>query len=160
MAGTLFEIDHNSDEIYQAFNEVLTRAQNSSPVMAEIAEYLHLQTREHFDNEEAPDGTPWAPLSETTLAFRAQAGLSVDKILHQSLMLRDQIHPFYDAESAGVSTGQSTSAYAAMQQFGGTTSSSSMIPGVEIPARPYLGLSDDDEQYVVELLGDFLVDVG
>jgi len=157
MAGTQIQIEHNSDAIQQALNQLLQRGGDASPAMAEIAEFLHRQTRDHFDQEQAPDGTPWAPLSETTQAFRAEAGVSVNRILHQSLMLRDQIHPFWGANEAGVSTGGNTEPYAAMQQFGGTTSPQSMIPGKKIPARPYLGLGEVDEDGVLDILGAFLL---
>ena len=42
--------------------------------------------------------------------------------------------------------------YAAIQQFGGTTSPKSMIPGREIPSRPFLGLSQEDEGEVMAIL--------
>jgi len=56
--------------------------------------------------------------------------------------------------------------YAAVHQFGaaqgafGNTSRGSPIPWGDIPARPYLGLSDDDRQeietFVADRLGDLL----
>lgn len=159
MAGTRLEIDHNTPEILEAFNRLLQQTDDLSAAMAEITSYMELSTRENFDNEQTPDGIPWAPLSETTLAMRADKGVPVDKILHQSLSLRDQIHSSYDKTSAEISTGQPASAYAAMQFFGGTTSPESMIPNVEIPARPYMGFGEDDKDYIVEVLGDFLVNI-
>lgn len=159
MTGTYLNITHNSDEIVSAFNQLLQSGQDLTPAMAEIGSYLELQTRDHFDNEEAPDGTPWAPLSPTTLKFRAEKGLPIDRILHgETLNLRDEIHTTYDSDSVEISSGQPAQAYAAMQQFGGTTSPDSMIPGVDIPARPFFGYSDQDEEYILEVLSDFLTD--
>nr|WP_308700766.1 phage virion morphogenesis protein [Pseudoalteromonas haloplanktis] len=44
--------------------------------------------------------------------------------------------------------------YGAIHQFGGN---SDMIPRLAaIPARPFLGLSQDDEKEVIEILSDFL----
>ncbi|WP_368882237.1 phage virion morphogenesis protein [Shewanella algae] len=40
--------------------------------------------------------------------------------------------------------------YAAIQQFGGTTSPNNMISGKEIPAHEFLGLSDEDETILME----------
>lgn len=158
MAGTRIEINHNSEEILQALNQVLENSQDATPAMAEIVGYMELRTRENFDNEQSPDGIPWAPLSETTQALRAEKGVPVDKILHgETLNLRDEIHGYYDAETAELSTGQVASDYAAMQFFGGITSPESMIPGVEIPARKYFGFSLGDQDYIFDVLGDFLL---
>jgi phage gpG-like protein len=46
--------------------------------------------------------------------------------------------------------------YAAMQQFGGTTSPRSMIPGKTIPARPFLGVSALDKANILDILGSYL----
>ena len=35
--------------------------------MRAMGEHMINTTRERFRDEKAPDGTPWAPLSETTL---------------------------------------------------------------------------------------------
>jgi phage gpG-like protein len=42
-----------------------------------------------------------------------------------------------------------------MQQFGGTTSPRSMIPGKRIPARPFLGISDSDETMILKTVNDY-----
>jgi phage virion morphogenesis protein len=45
--------------------------------------------------------------------------------------------------------------YGAIHQFGGT---SDMPPRLAaIPARPFLGLSDNDEKEVIEILSEFLI---
>jgi phage gpG-like protein len=47
--------------------------------------------------------------------------------------------------------------YGSMMQFGGITSPNSMIPGVEIPARPYLGISAEDEVEILSCLSKNIV---
>ena len=102
MAGIQAEISHNSEEILQRFNELLARVDDPSPAMAEISEYFHLQTRERFDTETAPDGTAWAPLKPATVEAKQKAGVPIHRILHgKSLLLRDTIFPFYDQNEAG-----------------------------------------------------------
>lgn len=155
MAGV--SVDHNAAEIAALLTDVLARSADATPAMAEIAGVLELSTRERFDTETAPDGTPWAPHSEATRQMRLERGVRVARILHGStLNLRDEIHTHWDSDSVDISTGQVSSAYAAMQQFGGTASPKSMIPGAEIPARPFLGISDDDADQIQEILRDFL----
>jgi len=48
--------------------------------------------------------------------------------------------------------------YGAMHQFGGTTSPESMFPGKDIPARPFLGVSNDDIIAISDLLVLHLLD--
>ncbi|GIU26221.1 phage virion morphogenesis protein [Shewanella sp. MBTL60-007] len=49
----------------------------------------------------------------------------------------------------------SSEEYAAMHQFGGTDYMPAGPAG--IPARPYLGLSPEDEWFVLEILGDYVL---
>ena len=44
-----------------------------------------------------------------------------------------------------------------MQQFGGITSSASMIPGKFIPARPFFGISEEDKANILDIVGSYLV---
>ncbi len=151
MAGTqnAISVDYESEALSRVISQLLQRTSDLSPAMAEISEYLHERPRHHFDNEQAPDGTPWAPLAESTKKARARKGIPVDKILHgQSLHLRDTIFPFYSRDEAGVSTGPGTDKYAATQQFGDDSRN--------IPARPFLGLGVEDEAEVLDILNDFL----
>jgi phage virion morphogenesis protein len=153
MAGTnsVISIDYDSQPVADLLTRMLDQVQDLTPPMMEIAEYLHEKTRDRFDQQQAPDGTPWHPLAASTKKAKQRKGVPVDKILHgQTLNLRDTIYPFWGAQEAGVSTGPGTEAYAATQQFGDD--------GRNIPARPFLGLSDEDEQEVIDILGDFLDD--
>lgn len=121
-------VDFDDTQVQDVLNRVLRVTDNTEPVMMEIAEYLHGQTREHFDNEQAPDGTPWAKVKPETQEEKNQGyyvggertSLPIPgKTLHGvTLNLRDMIHPFWSKTEAGVSTGMETDAYAAAHQFG------------------------------------------
>lgn len=151
MAGTqdIISIDYDSQPVADLLDKLLTKVDDPKPAMMEIATFLEERTRDHFDNEEDPDGNAWAPLTATTLKRKVAKGTPTDKILHGlSLHLRDTIYPFWSADQAGVSTGPGTEAYAATHQFGDDERN--------IDARPYLGLSDDDEAEVVDILNEYL----
>ncbi|MDI3326771.1 phage virion morphogenesis protein [Pontibacterium granulatum] len=181
MAGTQQQItvDYDDIQLQDALNRLLQLTRNTKPVMAEIAEYLHGQSREHFDKEQSPNGTPWAPLKDATKARKSDQGVPVDKILHgQTLHLRDTIFPFWSDDEAGVSTGPGTEAYAAAHQFG-TEGMKIDVPAHQrlidqafgnrlpfpvwvnvgaysftgnLPARPYFGLGPEDEREVLGIL--------
>ncbi|MGB0468325.1 MAG: phage virion morphogenesis protein [Pontibacterium sp.] len=149
MAGTQQQIsvDYDDTQVRDALNRLLNLTQNTQPVMMEIAEYLHGRTRDNFDQEQDPDGNAWAALKDSTKKRKADIGVPVDQILHgKSLHLRDTIFPFWSDDEAGVSTGPGTGAYAATHQFGDDRRN--------IPARPFLGISDGDEREILEILQD------
>lgn len=105
MAGVRIQVD--SAELRALQKELVGlvgRVQRPRLAMLEIAECLHERSRENFDNEQEPDGTPWAALSPRYKKQKARQGVSVNKILHRSLKLRDHIFPFWSDTEAGIST--------------------------------------------------------
>lgn len=95
------------------------------------------------DEKAAPDGTPWAPWSDRHGATR-RTGQS---ILRGEGDLLDSIQALTSAAEVQVG---SNLVYAAIHQFGGDD------VGKPIPARPYLGLSGEDERDIRDLAADFL----
>ncbi|MGS4945202.1 phage virion morphogenesis protein [Meridianimarinicoccus sp. RP-17] len=95
------------------------------------------------EEKEAPDGTPWAPWSERHGATRRTG----QTILQAEGDLLDSVQSLTSA--AEVQTG-SNLVYAAIHQFGGED------VDIDIPERPYLGLSTEDERGVRDLAADFL----
>lgn len=158
MAGVSFGLTFDDDEAVVAFNRLVAAGTDLTPLMRDIGEHLLRTTRDRFADEKAPDGTPWAPLSETTKARKTR---NAGRILTESGILGGQLA--YRASSDELMVGSPT-IYAGTHQFGasrgafGTTSRGSPIPWGDIPARPFLGLSGDDEDEVAALVSDFLVD--
>ncbi len=89
------------------------------------------------------------------------AGVVMGKkpLIGESKRLGTGIH--YRADANSVAVGSSLE-QAAVMQFGakkgefGRTSRGASIPFGDIPARPYLGLSDDDKSKVMEILQEHL----
>jgi len=147
VAGTSIDITHNAPAIETALSELAAATDDLTPLMQEISVFLERRARERFDREEAPDGTPWAALEDSTLARKQRKRVPVNKILHgQSLHLRDTIFPFWSAVEAGISTGPGTERYAATHQFGD--------PARNIPARPFLGIGNQDRGDLLDLIED------
>ncbi|QEW05649.1 phage virion morphogenesis protein [Nitrincola iocasae] len=152
MAGSTsgIRVDYDDSHVQAALEKLFKTVKNTRPVMAEIAEYLHGRTREHFDNQQDPDGNAWAPLADSTLERKQAQGVPINKILHgQTLHLRDTIFPFFGNDEAGVSTGPGTDAYAATQMFGDESRN--------IEARPFMGLGEEDEREVLAIIEDELL---
>ena len=119
-------------------------------VLEGIGAEVESQTKDRVRNEKtAPDGTPWKPWTGRYRATRHGG----NSLLMGEGHLDDSIQ--YVLTGDEVSVG-SNLIYAAIHQFGGT---SDMAAGpAAIPARPFLGLSTDDRDDLVELMNDFLED--
>jgi len=149
------EIQHNSPEIIEALNKVLQSGQDLEPAMRGIAGVMADASEEAFEQEKAPDGSPWGDLSdETTKPLRKATGHWPGQILQVTGDLAASVHTEYGSDYAAIG---SNKAYAAMMHFGGITSPESMIPGKEIPERQFLGLGPQDEDEIIRILHDFLL---
>lgn len=138
----------DDDQVLQALNTMQQRAIRLQPAFKAIGEAMVASTHERFREKESPDGTPWAPLSDATVKRKGH-----DRILEgESNQLARQIH--YATSDDELLWGSSM-VYAAMQHFGGRQSQHPHLWG-DIPARPFLGLSDDDEEEIHETLRDWL----
>ena len=128
-------------------------------LMRDIGEHLLNTTRKRFEDEEALDGMLWTPLSEVTKARKRR---NVEKVLTESDALRGHGLTFRAGRDR-VEIG-SPRIYAGTHQFGaakgafGSTSGGAPIPWGNIPARPFLGLSDEDEFEIRELVNNYLLD--
>jgi len=141
-----------------AIERLLRLVGRMRPVMEAIGAYMESQTRLRFERGEAPGGEPWKP------SIRAQ--LEGGQTLLKSGRLRSSIT--YVAGEDQVEIGTNV-VYAAMHQLGGTVTAKSApflmfkVGGrfvrktsVTIPARPFLGVDDDNRAEIHGVLGGYL----
>jgi phage virion morphogenesis protein len=150
MAGASFQVSLN-DDARATINALLLQSLHLP--MKEIGAALLTSTQQRFENEESPEGDPWKDLAISTQLRRT----SKTSIRGNEHKLRDKGLLYasltYIASDFEVAVG-SNRKYAAIQQFGGTDD---MPPGpAGVPARPYLGLSSDDEIEVGDILIEHL----
>lgn len=146
-------------------DELLARLQQMSGIdkagtMNAIAEGLRTSTMERFSSEESPEGSKWKPSIRAT-----QKG---GKTLTESSGLKNSIKAQADATGAAVGTNL---VYAATQQFGAERTIRAKksrylrfqigdrwvsVPSVRvsIPARPFFGISREDEEEIKEILDE------
>lgn len=160
MADGVISVQVDNREVLAVLERLETLTGNLRPVMADIAQALASGTEKQFKDESGPGGK-WPDLSDTTKAMREKAGKWPGKMLQVSAAgLAASVQTGFDANSAFIG---SNKPYAAMMQFGGTTSPKSMIPGREIPARQYLPfdeegvLAPETETVVLEILNERLL---
>lgn len=129
-------------------------------IMAAIAESVRTSTVERFAAQTSPSGDRWTPSIRA-----AQEG---GKTLTKSAVLKNSINAQSDSTGAAVGTNL---VYAATHQFGDERTIRAKnskylrfkisgrwvsVPSVRvnIPARPFLGISEDDESEIKALIDE------
>lgn len=133
--------------------------------LTETGEYVRSETVQRFQDSRGPDGEAWAPLAPATLWGRVggarrrhftRAGavrrpvarrMANAKPLVDHGHLRNSIT--YEVTAEAVQVGTDNKVYAAIHQFGGPAGRKDHR--VHIPARPYLGLSPQDELAILDI---------
>lgn len=116
--------------------------------MKNIAGIFASSTEDNFKDGGRPD--KWTDLADVTKKQRKKKGHWPGQILQVTGQLASSINTRYDNDSAVVGSNLD---YAAIHQLGGQTGRKK---SVEIPARPYLKLTDDDFDEILEAIEDFL----
>ncbi len=120
------------------------------PALEEIGEYLIVSTRDRFPKGVAPSGEPWAPNTPFTLARKKDAR----PLFGESGKLAREILKY--VQDASVEVG-SNEVYASTQQFGAEAFAfQGIAPWGDVPARPFLGLSVEDAEAVLDIVQEHL----
>ena len=162
---------------------LLERAQDMRPVLMEIGEDMAESTKARFATATSPDGTAWAPNTALTLArysslfarkkdgdfTKASAAKLAGKKpgTGETRMLGTTIN--YQVQGADAVGIGSPMVYAGTFHYGAksgefgfgiyaTRNGSFPIPWGDIPARPFLGASDEDQTNIVRLVRNYLLE--
>jgi phage virion morphogenesis protein len=147
----MITVEIDDREVLAALQRLVATGADLTPVYYDIGEYLVTSTKDRFAAGVAPDGTPWAPLSPVTVARKGHG----KPLIGESRRLGTEIH--YLVLGDGVEVGSSLE-YAGTQQLGAKAKSftGGKSPWGDIPARPFLGLSEDDQAAVLDILQEHL----
>lgn len=147
--------------VQAAFKRLTDLGRDASPMMAEIAEHLLESTQKRFASGKGPDGQPWASLKSGRASPLLASGT-----------LRDQIFASHGSDYAEIA---SPTAYARWHQEGtdpyvilpknkkalawpGGKHPVGKVNHPGLPARPFIGLSDEDRQGIEQIAGAYLED--
>lgn len=157
MAGASFSVEFDQAPIVDALGRLAAIGERPRRLLAVLGERLVNSTKERFATNLAPDGASWAPLNPAYAEIRTPK-----PILVQSGTLRDSIHA--EVGTSFVRVGSSM-IYAGVHQRGAVIRVKSArsldfvlgappflvrVKSVRIPARPYLGISAEDEAAIIE----------
>lgn len=146
------KVEVQDAELHQGLQALIETGLDLTPVMADIGEQLLNSTRQRFSDQVSPEGEAWSPLSHVTKARKKK---NKDKILTGEGRLRRLLS--VRAGKNYVEVG-STRIYAGTHQFGarrgayGADKNGSPIPWGDIPARPFLGVSNADKKTILEII--------
>ena len=142
MSGAVIRYNMSGLQAFQTRLDKLIAADRTE-LLEGIGALLESSTQDRIASGEGegPDGTPWDDWSEDYAASR-RPGAS---LLYDSGDLERSIQFVVGGDLLQVGTPQ---IYGATHQFGD--------PDRGIPARPYLGLSEQDKTDIRELIADFL----
>ena len=169
----MIEVKLEDEAVQAAFTRLVQAGTQMKPLMQEIGEFLAETTKQRFQTSSAPDGSRWAPNTETTYvnllglykssfgktgkitAAGSRRAAGKKPLIGETGALSTTIN--YRAGSDFVEIG-SPMAYAAVQQFGAKKHSftGGKTPWADIPARPFLGLSASDREGLLEISGAYL----
>lgn len=149
--------------VEQIFRTLERKLEDTTPLMDRIGQAAVSDIDERFQNENAPDGSSWAP----SLRARTQGG----KTLTLSARLRQSIQHIPSRDQVEVGTNV---IYARAHNEGATIRSKSggrlkfRLPGglgfrsveqVMLPKREFLGVSADGEAEILAQAEDYLAEV-
>ena len=173
-AYRMITVDIKEDEIVAALDRLSRAMTDMSPAMAEVADFWSEATQERMREGKSPDGAAFAPRSQSTLDAYAKRGLTPGPHpLWLSGEMRESLHSGSGSDFAEIG---SSAIQAAVMQFGaaqgafgariGRTRPSEKrpqaqdffmtIPWGNIPARPFLGISQSDRTGIEEIVSEWL----
>ena len=148
MSDKPIEIEFDNKDVHEKLLNLAKRTENLRPLMKNIAGIFAYSTEENFKEEGRPD--KWVDLSEPTKKQRTKKRKWPGQILQVEGKLAASINTYYDNDSAVIG---SNLEYAAIHQLGGQAGRNK---SVEIPARPYLFLTNDDYEEIIQNIDKYL----
>lgn len=146
--GVTFTVAIEDGGITKAILTRLQRLRNLDPALEEIGAANLAETEQRFEKQRDPEGKTWPGYSPNTTFAKGRT---------RPRMLRDR-GDLYDSLTYQVLSGRSVGVgtnkrYARIHQLGGKAGRGRKVT---IPARPYLGLSNEGAEEILQIVTDHL----
>lgn len=144
-------------KLNRRLGELLHQATNLEPVMAQAAEYMKRSTVHRIERSKtSPSGERWAALSELTIALKGHS----NQLFHSGEMSRGI--DIQDVSDDGFMI-TSSAPYSSFMQKGvkkvkGKYKSNK--PSPQIPARPFMGYSEENVRRISKMLREHITKGG
>lgn len=147
MENNSIEIKLDNKLIQNKLLNIAKKTENLRPLMKNLTGILSFSTEENFKEEGRPKWQKW---SEATKKYRKKIKKYPGQILQLNGNLASSITTYYDDNSAVIG---SNLPYAAIHQLGGKAGKNKKV---EIPARPYINLSESDQNEILDTIVEYL----
>lgn len=146
MAGASISIDYKfpDKEIAARLRALVDAGEDLEPAFIDIGEGLLNSTHDRWEQQVDPEGNAWEPLDPK---YQARKKKNADKVLVLEGFMRDTLA--YNTSRQSMEMGTNL-IQGATHQFGDEERG--------IPAREYLGVSEDDEQMMEDTLHDHFLE--
>lgn len=153
MAGAHIDIDViGLERVSRVIGRLIETSHDVDPILRDIGEHLLNSTRERFAAEAGPDGRPWEELKPASTAYKKKKRPNAGMLVWDNL-LRGQLAYTVGARELTLGTNRP---YGARQHFG-FRGPDSLGRYFDHPARPWLGVSAEDEEEIVRILRQHLL---
>lgn len=149
------QVEFDDREVTRMLQRLIDAGINPRPALLEIGDELIDSTEKRFESQSGPDGVPWARNKPSTIKRKGRDQPLTGRGKDSKGTLMDQIN-YQLSGNETLEVGSPTD-YAAMQQFGGTKAQFPNLWG-DIPARPFIGISDADEEKIIDTFNQYLQD--
>lgn len=166
-------LELNTDELEVVIFRLGAAMDDKTEVMQGIGEYMVQITQDRMLAGTQPDGQQFAPRSQTTIDMYVARGQSYGQPLNRTSDMRSGIAYAAAADSVDFGSG---AIQAAVMQFGAAQGSFGAqigrtrptdkrpksqdyfitLPWGDIPARPFVGLSENDDANIIDLISEYL----
>lgn len=160
MSGVQLIIRMDMSQVQSTFQRLAMAVSDTAPIMRAIGAGLVTSTQDRMDDGVGPDGASWAPLNPVYAAGKKGPGILRERAMRGGL----QGSITYSAGRDQVAVG-SNKIYAGVHQTGAVITPKGggrlvfrlgnrvvHARSVTIPARPYLGVSNEDREMIMDVV--------
>ncbi|PZO64594.1 MAG: phage virion morphogenesis protein [Paracoccus denitrificans] len=179
MSTINFTAELHAENARESLRRLLDRLDRRQPFFAEVGQKLADSTRARFRSQTAPDGTPWTPLRPATIKARLRSGRAAISILRETGALVGSISHAATNDDVQIGSTSEYAAihqlggnidmparrqtlyfqklkkgagrrFAKKHKATSTQDVDRKAHSITIPARPFLGISKQDQQDIFE----------
>ncbi|MDB5610651.1 MAG: phage virion morphosis protein putative tail completion [Bradyrhizobium sp.] len=154
MSGLAIRIDeHDLRRLNKRISDLLHDVLHLEPVFEEAAQYMKRSTVNRIlRSRTSPEGERWEALSDVTVNLKGH-----DRILFVTGGLANSIQ-IEDVGHDGFTLGSTADHASYMQE--GIKRTKGMIKNKTVPARPFMGFSDENKRRIATMIRDYLAHGG
>lgn len=157
----MFRVEFKFEGIAAALRRASQSLSDMTPIHEDIGEYMVEATKERFKKGVDPSGNAWTPKKQATRdRYKARGdGDRPDPLIGPSKRLSTEIQRFASRDEVEIGSSleySGTMQGGAMKGAFGSDRRGGPLPWGDIPARVWLGISEEDEHNILDIVDEHL----